>query len=71
MKKHSPRPIPDFSRHPQQPAARHADEGHGSPAPMHTRAVDQDHRSGPRDGSAPPARVKPHATSQKSGRRGQ
>lgn len=79
MKKHSPRPIPDFSRHaqlPRQATARHADDGHGSPegrspAPMHTRAVDQDHRSGARDHSAPPARVKPHATSQKSGRRGQ
>ena len=83
MKKHSPRPIPDFSRHPQRPHQLHAPGAHAgdspedrasegrSPAPMHTRAVDQDHRSGPRDHSAPPARVKPHATSQKSGRRGQ
>ena len=83
MKKHSPRPIPDFSRHSQRlhaPGAHAGDEdrspdGHSpegrAPAPMHTRAVDQDHRSGARDHSAPPARVKPHATSQKSGRRGQ
>ena len=78
MKKHSPRPIPDFSRHPQRlhaPGAQAGDEGRSpegrSPAPMHTRAVDQHHRTGARDGSAPPARVKPHATSQKSGRRGQ
>ncbi|GLC28560.1 hypothetical protein [Roseisolibacter agri] len=79
MKKHSPRPIPDFSRHPQQPhqlhqlhaPGAHADDPGRSPAPMHTRAVDQDHRSEARDRSAPPARVKPHATSQKSGRRGQ
>lgn len=66
MKKHSPRAIPDFARHPTR-----MDDANRSPAPMHTRAGEPDHRPASRETAAPPARVKPHATSQKSGRRGQ
>ena len=66
MKKYSPREIPDFARHPTRMAS-----GGRTPDPLATRAGDPDHRPASRETAAPPARVKPHATSQKSGRRGQ
>lgn len=66
MKKHSPREVPDFARHP----TRMSDGGRAG-APLHTRAGEPGHPPASRDTAAPPARVKPHATSQKSGRRGQ
>ena len=58
MKKKSPRGIPDFARH--APTAKHADGTH-EPLPSSTRI--------PRRAQAP-ARVKPQATSAKSGQRG-
>jgi hypothetical protein len=59
MKKKSARDIPDFSRHPTQMAAGH----HGVQPPQQ--------QSGKPARQAPPPTVKPHATSAKSGRRGQ
>ena len=60
MKKKSARDIPDFSRHPTQMAAGH---GHGMPQPQQQEAKPAR--------QAPAPTVKPHATSAKSGRRGQ
>ena len=61
MKKKSARDIPDFSRHPTQVAT--GTGTHGAP-PQQQAAGKPAHQP------APPA-VKPHATSAKSGRRGQ
>jgi hypothetical protein len=68
MRKRSPRDIPDFAHHPAQTR-----DGQRVPGPMHARAEEGGgpHRPASRETAAPPARVKPHATSQKSGRRGQ
>ena len=60
MKKKSPRGIPDFSRHHPTPEARLAASGNATGAM----------KAAPPPASPRPA-VKPQATSQKSGRRGQ
>jgi hypothetical protein len=57
MKKKSPRGIPDFSRHHPTPEARLAAPGNAA-------------KAAPPPASPRPV-VKPQATSQKSGRRGQ
>jgi hypothetical protein len=57
MKKKSPRDIPDFAHHP--------------PAEKHGAAAGATPERQARPHEAPSARVKPHATSAKSGRRGQ
>ena len=61
MKKKSARDIPDFSRHPTRMAA-----GTGP----HGSQPQTDGKTGRPATPAPPT-VKPHATSAKSGRRGQ
>lgn len=58
MKKKSPRGIPDFAHH--GPTAKHADGTH-EPLPSSTRILRRAQLS---------ARIKPQATSAKSGQRG-
>jgi hypothetical protein len=59
MKKKPARDIPDFSRHPtQMSAGHHGEQPQVQPASKPARQV-------------PTPTVKPHATSAKSGRRGQ
>ncbi|MGZ8492517.1 MAG: hypothetical protein ACXWZS_09975 [Gemmatirosa sp.] len=68
MKKRSARDIPDFAHHPT-----HMQDGQRVAAPLPARAEEGGghHRPASRETAAAPTRVKPHATSQKSGRRGQ
>lgn len=67
MKKRSPRDVPDFAPHPPQGR----DGGHHGPASMHAPGAPGGRRPPARDTAPPPTRLKPQATSAKSGRRGQ